>query len=177
MVKPSAGLLAAVALCVPGLAGAQPAPAAETQIAMAVHAAPADRRAGAAVLGYDARGTLVELRAGKNDLICLADDPKGDGISVACYHKDLGPFMARGRELAAQGAGAKAREIRLQEVASGKLLMPKAPRMLYVTTGTRYDAVAVLEVSGLELDDLHSCIREPRGVARNRLFTEVGHSG
>jgi hypothetical protein len=140
MVKPSAGLLAAVALCVPGLAGAQPASAAETQIAMAVHAAPADRRAGAAVLGYDARGTLVELRAGKNDLICLADDPKGDGISVACYHKDLGPFMARGRELAAQGAGAKAREIRLQEVASGKLLMPKAPRMLYVTTGTRYDA-------------------------------------
>ena len=137
----SSAVLLVVALCIPGAASAQSAPAPEAQIAMAVHAAPEDRRGGAAVLGYDAHGALVELRAGKNDLICLADDPKADGISVACYHKDLGPFMARGRELAAQGAGAKGRDIRLKEVQSGKLPMPKEPRVLYVTTGAGYDPV------------------------------------
>ena len=31
----------------------------------------------------------------------FADNPKVEGISVACYHKDLDPFMARGRALRA----------------------------------------------------------------------------
>lgn len=120
---------------------AQPVPSAETQIAMAVHAAPEDRRAGAAVLGYDSRGALVELRAGKNDLVCLADDPKAEGISVACYHKDLEPFMARGRELTAKGVDQKLRmATRFKEIESGTLPMPKEARTLYVTTGKAYDA-------------------------------------
>lgn len=120
---------------------AQPVPSAETQIAMAVHAAPEDRRAGAAVLGYDSSGALVELRAGKNDLVCLADDPKVEGISVACYHKDLEPFMARGRELTAKGVDQKLRmATRFKEIESGTLPMPKEARTLYVTTGKAYDA-------------------------------------
>ena len=49
------------------------------------------------------------MREGKNDLICLADNPNDDAFSVACYHKDLEPFMARGRELLAAGVTGKER--------------------------------------------------------------------
>src|SRR5262245_5317355 len=74
----------------------------EEQIASAILAAPKERRAAATVLGYNEKGDVVTLRKGTNDMICLADDPAAKGISVACYHKDLEPFMARGRELNAQ---------------------------------------------------------------------------
>jgi hypothetical protein len=77
------------------------------QIAAAVLAAPKDMRSGAAVLGYNDKGELVTLRKGENDLICLASDPKAKAYSVACYHKDLEPYMARGRELIAQGMKGK----------------------------------------------------------------------
>jgi hypothetical protein len=143
MMKLCAGL-AVACVCVPGIVFAQSAPSAEAQIAMAVHPAPEERRAGAAVLGYDSKGALVQLRAGTNDLICLADNPKVEGVSVACYHKDLEPFMARGRELVAQGVTEdKVRTAtRFKEIESGKLPMPKEARMLYVTTGKAYDAAS-----------------------------------
>src|SRR5947209_20566858 len=72
------------------------------QIAAAVLAAPEELRDGAAVLGYNAEGKLVPLRGGKNEMVCLATDPAKTALSVACYHKDLEPFMARGRELLGQ---------------------------------------------------------------------------
>lgn len=123
-----------------GAAFAQGAPAA--QIAAAIQAAPEDRQAGAMVLGYDASGKMVTLRPGTNELVCLADNPKVDGISVACYHKDLDAFMARGREMTAQGITEdKVRdETRWKEIEAGKLKMPREPRMLYVMTGKSYDA-------------------------------------
>ena len=115
-------------------------PAASQQIAAAILAAPKDRREGAAVLGYNQEGRLVTLRPGTNDLICLADDPKLDGFSVACYHKDLEPFMARGRELDAQGTkGTDRHKQRWKEVDEGKVPMPRLPRMLYVLTGKGFD--------------------------------------
>src|ERR1700745_3028658 len=77
-------------------------PSPEVQIAAAVLAAPADLREGAAVLGYNAQRELVKLREGKNELICVANDPSNTSFSVACYHRDLDPYMARGRELLAQ---------------------------------------------------------------------------
>src|SRR5690242_8723295 len=77
-------------------------PPKEVQIAGAVLAAPAELRDGAAVLGFDAQGKRVLLREGKNELICLAADPAKTTFEVDCYHKDLEPFMARGRELAEQ---------------------------------------------------------------------------
>src|SRR3989442_1367296 len=77
-------------------------PAPEVQIAAAVLAAPAELREGAAVLGYDSQGKLVRLREAKNELICLASDPTKTSFSVACYHRDLEPYMARGRELLAE---------------------------------------------------------------------------
>ena len=117
-----------------------PPPPAE-QIAAAVLAAPADRRAGAAVLGYDAKGALVTLRDGTNDQICLADNPKDNGVNVACYHKDLEPFMARGRALAAEGVKTADREdVRHKEIAAGTLKMAKEPRSLCVVSGTAFDA-------------------------------------
>jgi len=118
---------------------AQPAPPAE-QIAAALLAAPQERREGAGVLGFNAKGEVISLKAGTNDLLCLADDPAVKGISVACYHKDLEPFMARGRELNATYKGKDRHEKRWKEVDEGKVKMPKEPRMLYVLTGTSFDA-------------------------------------
>lgn len=118
----------------------------DAQIAQAVLAAPEDRRAGAAVLGFE-NGVLVTLRPASNDLVCIADNPATPGFSVACYHRDLEPFMARGRELTAQGITEdKVRDqTRYDEIKAGKLPMSREPRMLYVMTGTSVDAAGVVE--------------------------------
>ncbi len=111
------------------------------QIASAVLAAPKERRSDATVLGYNAKGEVVMLRKGTNDLVCLASDPTDKSFSVACYHKDLEPFMARGRELTSQGVKGKERhEMRAKEVQDGKVPMPREARMLYVLTGDGYDS-------------------------------------
>jgi len=110
------------------------------QIASAIQAAPKERRAAATVFGFNDKGALVELRKGTNDLICLADDPNDKAFSVACYHKDLEPFMKRGRELAAQYKGKERHEVRWKEVDEGKLKIPRESRMLYVLTGKGFDA-------------------------------------
>jgi len=105
------------------------------QIAGAVAAAPQEMREGATVLGYDAGGVLGLLRKGTNDIVCLADDPKDDQFHTACYHKSLEPFMARGRELLAQGVKGSARDsVRNAEIVSGKIKMPAAAA-LYTLTG------------------------------------------
>lgn len=123
---------------------AQTIPSATDQVAASVLAAPEEMRAGAAVLGYGEDGKLKELRKGTNDLICLASDPKATRFSASCYHKDLEPYMARGRELAAQGVSGNARNenYRWKEIKEGKLKMPKEPRMLYVLSGKGYDAAS-----------------------------------
>jgi len=110
------------------------------QIASSILAAPKERRADATVLGYNDKGAVVTLRKGTNDMICLADDPSDKTFSVACYHKDLEPFMARGRELAKDVKGKERHEARWKEVDEGKVKMPKEARMLYVLTGSGYDA-------------------------------------
>jgi hypothetical protein len=116
-------------------------PSADTQIAATILAAPAELRDGAAVLGYNPKGELVTLRAGKNEMICLASDPAKSAFSAACYHRELEPYMARGRELLAQKVTGQARnDIRWKEVADGKLKLPREPRTLYVLTGTGFDA-------------------------------------
>ena len=138
--KLTVAMLVAVGAC------AAEVPAAPMQIAGAVLAAPAELREGAAVLGYtaDSGGKLVTLREGKNEMMCLASDPAKTTFNVACYHKDLDPFMARGRELSAEKMpNAKRAEIRFKEVEDGKLKMPREPRTLYVLTGTGFDGTAV----------------------------------
>ena len=138
MVKLTMILSWGVFVSVTAAAEAPPVPA---QIAAAVMAAPAELRDGAAVLGFDASGNRVQIREGKNELICLAPDPSKKTFEADCYHKDLEPFMARGRELLQQKVtGAKRNEIRFKEVDEGKIKMPKEPRTLYVLTGSGYDA-------------------------------------
>ena len=130
----------AVVVTVSGVAAAE-IPPAEVQIAGAVLAAPAELREGAAVIGYNSEGKQVQIRPGKNEMVCLASDPAKTAFNVACYHKDLEPFMARGRELLEQKVtGAKRTEMRFKEIEEGKLKMPREPRTLYVLTGTSFDA-------------------------------------
>ncbi len=114
----------------------QDIPSKEDQIAVAVMAAPEEFRQDATVLGYNSEDELVTLRTGSNDMICLADDPDKEGFSVAAYHKDLEPFMARGRELRAQGKSfQEVVKIRGKEAKSGKLEMPEKGVTLHVLSG------------------------------------------
>ena len=118
-------------------------PSDAAQIAGAILAAPVELREGAAVMGYNAKGEMVKLREGKNEMICLASDPAKSAFNVACYHRELEPYMARGRELLAQKVtGQKRNDIRWKEVADGKLKLPREPRTLYVLTGTGFDAAS-----------------------------------
>ena len=108
-------------------------PAKEVQIKTAVLAAPEAKRAGAKILGYNEKGEWMVLREGKNDMICLADDPKNAGFSVSCYHQNLDPFMERGRELKAEGKSyQEIFDTREVEVKSGKLKMPEHGTTLFV---------------------------------------------
>jgi len=153
----SAVQLAAVccALLAPALraqtkAGSVTVPPAARQIAAAVTALPEELRAGAAVLGYSPQNKLVTLRAGQNDMICLAQPPADTSFHSACYHKSMEPFMARGRELREQGVkGAQVDTVRFAEVKSGKLKMPTQASMLYQIFGGNV-AAATEKVTGGE---------------------------
>ena len=108
----------------------------EALIATALMAAPAPSREGAKVIGYNMAGEFVTLKEGNNEFIVLADDPKKDGFSAACYHKDLEPFMARGRALKAEGkTHQEIFDIREAEAKSGKLDMGKAGATLHIYFG------------------------------------------
>jgi hypothetical protein len=111
-------------------------PSPEVQIKSALLSAPADKRDNATVYGYSEKGEIITLKKGSNELICLADDPAQASFSAACYHKDLEPFMARGRELRKQGkSGRELFDTREAEVKAGKLKMPAHPTTLFVYSG------------------------------------------
>jgi hypothetical protein len=115
----------------------------EAQIKGALLASPGD--AGAKVYGYNEKKDLIVLREGTSAMVCLADDPSQEGFSAACYHKDLDPFMARGRDLKKQGKSTKEiMDAREAEVKAGTLLMPKQPTTLYVyyAPAADYDAAS-----------------------------------
>lgn len=115
----------------------------EIQIKTATLAAPEELRKGVMVYGYDEEGELVVLREGTNNLVCIADDPNKEGINVSCYSTKLEPFMARGRELAAEGKGEnEKREIRRNEAEAGDLELTDAPGMTYIYSGSEenYDS-------------------------------------
>ena len=126
---------------------AAPAPrlslTAEQQIAVAVTPIPREFRDSATVLGYGQDGKLRELRAGSGAMVCLAPDPARERIQAACYHRSLEPFMARGRQLRAEGVrGDQIDSVRFAEVRSGRLAFPEKPALLYSITGDAgtYDA-------------------------------------
>ncbi len=114
----------------------------EVQLASAVMAAPEEDREGATVYGYDAKGQLVLLREGTNSLICVSDDASRKGFQCVCYHKDLQPFMDRGRELRAEGKNfQEVFDIREKEAKEGTLQMPQDGATLHLLEGPegRYD--------------------------------------
>lgn len=120
-------------------------PSKEAQIKSAVQAAPKMFQEDATVLGYDQDGKLITLREGKNELICLADDPKKEGFSAACYSDKLADFMRRGRELEAEGKSTQEKqEVRKKEIDAGQLKMPKEPAIVYVLSAEQehYDAAS-----------------------------------
>ncbi len=111
-------------------------PTKEQQIKAAISAAPDEMRQGAAVMGYNQEGELVSLREGTGDLICLADDPNDSRFHVACYFRELEPFMKRGRELRAEGKSrGEVMRVRKSEIESGDLKLPDRPMALYSLTG------------------------------------------
>ncbi len=108
-------------------------PSLEVQVKTALLAAPEDKRAGAMVYGYNAKEELVVVRKGTNEMVCIGDNPKQEGVSVSCYHIDLESFMARGRELKTAGKSfQEIFDIREAEAKSGKLIMPKQASNLQI---------------------------------------------
>src|SRR5699024_4743572 len=101
-------------------------------------AAPESLRAGATVVGYNADTTLSVLREGRdsNKLICLALDPGERNSHVSCYHKDLEPFMRRGREPRAEGRSTQESALfRRHETHTRARPMPEKPMAVYALTG------------------------------------------
>lgn len=116
------------------IAGAQsvsyPSPA--RQIVAAVSPLPEQQQTTARVLGHDSQGKMVVLRRGSNDFTCIADDGVSKQYHVACYHKSLEPFMARGRELHAMKKSREAIDsVRGADIRAGRYSMPSRPAALY----------------------------------------------
>ena len=147
----------------PAAAAAATAPLTEAQqIASAVLPLPVEFRADARVMGYrSGEKELVTLRNGGGAFTCLASNPAQPRFHVACYHRSLEPFMARGRALRASGVeGDQVDSARFREIRRGTLAMAKQPAALYSLTGAAgsYDpatgsatgarALAVIYISG-----------------------------
>lgn len=113
----------------------------EELIATALMAAPQVSRANCKVIGYNMAGEFVTLKEGDNEFIVLADNPKQEGFNAACYHKNLEPFMARGRALGAEGKSAE--EIfatREAEMKSGVLkITPGSTLHIYYGPNSLFD--------------------------------------
>jgi hypothetical protein len=124
----------------------------EDLIATALMAAPAESRATSKVIGYNMAGEFVTLKEGDSEYIVLADDPKKDGFNAACYHKDLDPFMARGRALRGEGKSAdEIFAIREAEVKSGEIkITPGSTLHIYYGPNSAYD-VETSKVAGAKL--------------------------
>ena len=115
-------------------------PSADVQIRSALLAAPKEKRDSCTVYGYSIDKQFILLRQGTNELICLADDPNKPGFSVACYVKELEPFMKRGRELRMQGMNdQQVFDSRDKEVKEDRLKMPTQPATLYVYSADEKD--------------------------------------
>lgn len=136
----------AIGVQVPSLNAQSALQPAAAQVAAAISALPEEFREQATVLGYvEGKSGLVTLRKGAGPYICLADDPADQRFHVACYHKSLEDFMARGRALRAQQV-ANVDSVRFAEIHQGKLKMPAQPAALYSLTGTPDNVVAATGV-------------------------------
>ena len=115
----------------------------EALVATALMAAPEESRANCKVIGYNMKGEFVTFKEGSNEFIVLVDNSKQSGFNAACYHKDLEPFMARGRALKAEGKNRQeVFDIRETEMKSGELTIPTGSTLhIYYGAKTRYNPV------------------------------------
>ncbi|MDA0875278.1 MAG: hypothetical protein O3C45_09505 [Bacteroidetes bacterium] len=105
-------------------------------INQALAAAPEDLAADARVLSYNNQGLYRVVREGSNGLTCVADNPEQDAFEVVCFHSELEPYMARGRELRAEGmSGAESVAKRGEEIQAGTLAFTEGPSTLYIRYG------------------------------------------
>jgi hypothetical protein len=113
----------------------------EALIATALMAAPEESRSGCKVIGYNMAGEFVTFREGDNVFIVLVDNYNQVGFNAACYHKDLEPFMARGRALKAEGkTGQEIFAIREAEMKAGQLEITRGSTLhIYYGAKTMYD--------------------------------------
>lgn len=115
---------------------------AETQIALAVQAAPLEMRPDATVQGYDDAGNFVTLREGTNDMVCMAPNPGMEQFEVSCHHADLEPYFERGRALRSEGiTGQERTQARWAEVEAGSLPLPYGTTN-YILTAEGFDAAS-----------------------------------
>lgn len=105
-------------------------------INQALSAAPDEMKEGARVLAYDDQGMYRVVREGENDLTCVADNPAQEGFEAVCYHRDLETYMARGRELRAEGmSGSETVTRRGEEIQAGTLAFTDGPASLFIRYG------------------------------------------
>ena len=91
---------------------------------------------GARVLAYDDQGMYRLVRDGDNGLSCVADNPGAEGFEVVCYHSELEAYMARGREMRAEGmTGSETVAARGEEIQAGTLAFTEGPSTLYIRYG------------------------------------------
>jgi len=143
----------------------------EDLIATALMAAPEESRSECKVIGYNMAGEFVTMREGDNEFIVLADNPNQDGFNAACYHKDLEPFMARGRALRAEGkTGQEIFAIREAEMKSGQLkITPGSTLHIYYGAKTVYDS----ETSKVEGAQLRYVVYMPWATSESTGLPEV----
>lgn len=113
----------------------------EALVATALMAAPEESRAGCKVIGYNMAGEFVTFKEGDNEFIVLVDNPDQVGFNAACYHKDLEPFMARGRVLKAEGkTPQEIFAMREDEMKAGQLEIPTGATLhIYYGAKSMYD--------------------------------------
>jgi len=143
----------------------------EALIATALMAAPKESRSECKVIGYNMAGEFVTMREGGNEFIVLADNPNQDGFNAACYHKDLEPFMARGRALRAEGkTGQEIFAIREAEMKSGQLKITSGSTLhIYYGAKTMYDP----ETSKVEGAQLRYVVYMPWATSESTGLPEV----
>ena len=102
----------------------------------ALSAAPDELKEGARILAYDDQGMYRLVRDGDNGLTCVADNPGQEGFEAVCYHSELESYMARGRELRAEGmSGMETVSARGEEIEAGTLSFTEGPSSLYIRYG------------------------------------------
>lgn len=134
---------------------------------------PANLRASATIVTFDATGKQITLRAGTGNIVCNADFPGDEIFDVRCYHRDFVPYINRSWRLAAQGMAEKDVEDTIRkEIAAGTFHMRMAPSAGY----RMYGPISALTENGTAWSDKMArwqSIHIPRATAEDMGLTTI----